>query len=389
MTSPARTDAAGNGRPPAGALDPGLVIDLPLAESPQQVFELAVRKLLDAGVITDPAVVLAALAAREATGSTGVGHEVALPHAIVPLPLDRPRVVLVRIRRGTDWRSADGKPARLVAVVVAGDQTEKRTDYLHLLADLARCLGNGHARQLALKARTPRAIVSALLEPPRPGRWQRVRPLLILGAAIAAAYVGARLLMPAIRLPAGDDYGKLLRFNEPGWVLTQSAVVAIFLGMVVGTLLFWQYRLAVVAVGLAALLLCRVIPLPGMVEYMSLPTIIFVMAMMVLIKWLEDRGVFRFVVLKTVERVGSTPWVLLVILMGFSVLLSGFVGEVSGILVTFGLAVEIARRTRTPVLPYLLALVFATNIGSALTLVGNPIGVYLAFVGGLTFESFL
>jgi Na+/H+ antiporter NhaD/arsenite permease-like protein len=75
--------------------------------------------------------------------------------------------------------------------------------------------------------------------------------------------------------------------------------------------------------------------------------------------------------------------------MCFSVLLSGFVGEVSGILVTFGLAVEIARRTKTPVLPYLLALVFATNIGSALTLVGNPIGVYLAFVGQLTFEDFL
>ena len=166
-------------------------------------------------------------------------------------------------------------------------------------------------------------------------------------------------------------------------------MVAIFLGMVVGTLLFWKYRLAIVATGLAALLLSGVINLEHMVEYMSLPTIIFVMAMMVLIKWLEDKGVFRYVVLKVVERVGGVPWILLLILMGFSVLLSGFVGEVSGILVTFGLAVEIARRTRTPVLPYLLALVFATNIGSALTLVGNPIGVYLAFVGQLNFEMFL
>ncbi len=40
-------------------------------------------------------------------------------------------------------------------------------------------------------------------------------------------------------------------------------------------------------------------------------------------------------------------------------------------------------------MPFLLSLVFATNVGSALTLVGNPIGVYIAFAGGLTFENFL
>jgi Na+/H+ antiporter NhaD/arsenite permease-like protein len=39
--------------------------------------------------------------------------------------------------------------------------------------------------------------------------------------------------------------------------------------------------------------------------------------------------------------------------------------------------------------PYLLCLVFATNVGSAITLVGNPIGVYIAFAGKLSFEHFL
>jgi Na+/H+ antiporter NhaD/arsenite permease-like protein len=57
--------------------------------------------------------------------------------------------------------------------------------------------------------------------------------------------------------------------------------------------------------------------------------------------------------------------------------------------VTFGLALEVAKRTKTPLVPYLLSLVFATNVGSALTLVGNPIGVYIAFAGRLSFENFL
>ena len=75
--------------------------------------------------------------------------------------------------------------------------------------------------------------------------------------------------------------------------------------------------------------------------------------------------------------------------MGFSVILGGFADEVSAILVTFGLALEVSRRTKAPLIPFLLSLVFATNVGSALTLVGNPIGVYIAFAGKLGFEDFL
>jgi Na+/H+ antiporter NhaD/arsenite permease-like protein len=125
------------------------------------------------------------------------------------------------------------------------------------------------------------------------------------------------------------------------------------------------------------------------VKFMSIPTILFIMAMMVIVRWLQNIGVFRFVVVKAIERVKGIPWLLLLLLMGFSVILGGFADEVSAILVTFGLALEVSRRTKAPLIPFLLSLVFATNVGSALTLAGNPIGVYIAFAGGLSFEDFL
>lgn len=371
------------------ATRPDLVFDLPEAESAAQVFEAVAERMMRLGLVDNQARLAEALQRREESGSTGVGSEVALPHALIPAGPSRPVVALVRVRQGVEWHAADGRPVKLVAVIVA--DAAQRADYMVVLSDVARTLHRDHHRARLLTERSAERVVRLLRCPPAPSRLARYRPVLMLVAAIALAYAGSSLLMPAIRLPAGGVYEQLgfLKFNSAPWLGRQALVVAIFLGMVVGTLLFWKYRLAIVATGLAALLLSGVINLEHMVEYMSLPTIIFVMAMMVLIKWLEDKGVFRYVVLKVVERVGGVPWILLLILMGFSVLLSGFVGEVSGILVTFGLAVEIARRTRTPVLPYLLALVFATNIGSALTLVGNPIGVYLAFVGQLNFEMFL
>jgi len=364
------------------------VIDLPRGDSPGAVLALAARELAAAGDVPSAAEVEQALLRREAQGSTGVGNGVAIPHAIVG-GLSRPVMVLVRVPDGVAWAAPDGKPVQLILAIVAGEG--QRSEYFHVLAHAARALGNPHARQRILKARSLQAAARAFEEAAEPSLLVRSRPVILLVVCVVAAYLAARLLMPLVRLPAGGVYESLglLRFNNEPWLGRQALVVAVFLGMIVGTLLFWKLRLAVVAVGLAALLMANVIHLDAMVEYMSLPTIIFVMAMMVLIKWLEDKGVFRYAVLKAVERIGGDPRVLLIALMVFSVLLSGFVGEVSGILVTFGLAAEISRRTRTPLIPYLLALVFATNIGSALTLVGNPIGVYLAFVGGLTFESFL
>lgn len=373
----------------AQATSPDLVIDLPDAKTPAQVLGAVAGRMTELGIVVDAARLTAALSKREESGSTGVGNEVAVPHALIPGGPVRPVAALVRVRDGVEWNAVDGRPVKLIAVIVADEG--QRADYMLVLADVARIFLGEYQRNLLLKERSPERVVRILRRPPRQSRLARYRPLFVLTAAIALAYVGGSLLMSSVQLPAGGIYEQLgfLKYNSSPWLGRQALVVAIFLGMVVGTLLFWKYRLAMVATGLAALLLAGVMDLEHMVEYMSLPTIIFVMAMMVLIKWLEDKGVFRYVVLKVVERVGGVPWVLLLVLMAFSVLLSGFVGEVSGILVTFGLAVEIARRTKTPVLPYLLALVFATNIGSALTLVGNPIGVYLAFVGQLNFEMFL
>jgi Na+/H+ antiporter NhaD/arsenite permease-like protein/mannitol/fructose-specific phosphotransferase system IIA component (Ntr-type) len=385
LAAPNRTDARG----PDLVIRPEFIVDLEEARSPEAVFRAAAERLGAAGAVADQAGLVRALLEREAQGSTGVGGEVALPHAILPGPVGEPAVVFVRVRTGVEWHAADGQRVRLVAVIVAGEPARPR--YLQTLAAVARKLGNEYLKGRLLRAGSTEKMAQLLHESPTAGWLVRSKNVLLVALAVAAVWAAARLLLPRVVLPGGGIYEQLdlLRFNAEPWLSRQALVVGIFAAMIIGTLLFWKFRLAVVGVGLSVLLLSGVIELPHMVEYMSLPTIIFVMAMMVLIKWVEDKGLFKFIVVQVVRRVGGVPWVLLLILMGFSVLLSGFVGEVSGILVTFGLAVEIARRTKTPVLPYLLALVFATNIGSALTLVGNPIGVYLAFIAQLTFEDFL
>jgi len=83
---------------------------------------------------SDAEIVHAALEAREALGSTGLGHGVAIPHgrsAAVP----EARAAFVRLARPIDFGADDGQPVDLVAALIV---PEHFTDqHLKLLAELA------------------------------------------------------------------------------------------------------------------------------------------------------------------------------------------------------------------------------------------------------------
>ncbi|MCX7732848.1 MAG: SLC13 family permease [candidate division WOR-3 bacterium] len=366
---------------------PEFVIDLEEADSPETVFKIAASRIVPLNSVSEQ--IVRHLVIREQSGSTSLGDGVAIPHAIIPEALPAPLAIFIRVRKGIKWNAEDTKPVQLIFIVIATEQ--HRNEYLQLLGEIARVFHDYHRRRQILKARNPEEIFRFLTAEVKPGIFQRYRTLLFLLLAILGTYFLGRAFFPVLELPATGVYEKLglLKFNSEPWVSRQSLTTAIFVGMILGTLFFWRFRVALAAMSIALLLFLKVMNVELAVEYMSIPTVIFIMAMMALIKWLENIGFFRIIVTAVARRIGNSSGLMLAVLMLFSTILSGFAGEVSGILVTFGLALELARQNRTSPFPYLLALVFATNVGSALTLVGNPIGVYIAFAGGLTFEDFL
>jgi Na+/H+ antiporter NhaD/arsenite permease-like protein/mannitol/fructose-specific phosphotransferase system IIA component (Ntr-type) len=365
-----------------------LAFDVPKASSQREVFEMVAARFAAKGIITDQTGLTEELVRREQQGSTGVGQGMALPHAILA-DAKQIAVAVVRLGSALDWDAIDHEPVRLLVVIVA--PSSQRDDYLPVLAEVARSLNQPDVRDAALRAKDIAHAVRAIIHPPHESFFMRNRRLVVFAAVVAVTFVVAGLVLPAIRLPAEGLYAgpEFARFGQPRWLFFQQLTITLFLAMVVGTLLFWRYRVAIAAASLGTLLIAGVMDLETTVKFMSIPTILFIMSMMVIVRWLENIGVFRYVVAKAIERVRGVPWLLLLTLMAFSVLLGGFADEVSAILVTFGLALEVAKRTKTPLVPYLLSLVFATNVGSALTLVGNPIGVYIAFAGKLSFEDFL
>lgn len=103
----------------------------------------------------DADAVLDALLEREAAGSTGVGHGVAVPHARLP-GLDRMRGVFVRLEQPTGFESVDDQPVDLVFALFA--PTDRDTEHLRALARVSRLLRQGDLRQQLRQARTAEAM---------------------------------------------------------------------------------------------------------------------------------------------------------------------------------------------------------------------------------------
>ncbi len=163
----------------------------------------------------------------------------------------------------------------------------------------------------------------------------------------------------------------------------------VFLTVICGTLFYWQLRLSFAFGGIAVLLAANLIDVPHIVEFAGLDIILFLVGMMTLIGYLEERHFFEYLVARTVDRVGERPFLLMTVLMAMATFFAALVDEVTSILFMMATMFHITKRYKVNPIPFLLMIVFTTNIGSSATAVGNPIGVMIALRAHLTFSDFL
>jgi len=86
-----------------------------------------------AGATTE--IVLAALLAREKVLSTGIGHGIAIPHAISS-SIREPQVLLGISPEGADYQSMDGQPVHVFFVLLS--PPDRASHHTRLLARIAR-----------------------------------------------------------------------------------------------------------------------------------------------------------------------------------------------------------------------------------------------------------
>lgn len=169
----------------------------------------------------------------------------------------------------------------------------------------------------------------------------------------------------------------------------QCISISIFLVSILGTLFFWDFRLAIAFLGIAVLLITKTIDLEHLIKFASLEVILFLVGMMVLVGLLKESGFFAWIVslILRVKRLNSKHF--LIIICFSSALLACAVDEVTSIIFMVAVVLEICDYFETNPLPFIISSVLATNIGSSGTVLGNPIGILIAVKSGLSFEDFI
>jgi len=174
-----------------------------------------------------------------------------------------------------------------------------------------------------------------------------------------------------------------------GLNLKQTIAVTIITFQTASIMAFWEYKVLFAILGIFLLFLTGVMDIEHFVESAHLDVIVFLIGMMIVVNYLEEKGFFEYTIASLVEKTGSNAFLLVALLMVVSAVSASLVGIVTAILFLVPMVLRISLFCRVNPVPFIYMISFAANIGSSATVVGNPVGVLIALEVGLSFHDFL
>jgi len=119
--------------------------------------------------------------------------------------------------------------------------------------------------------------------------------------------------------------------------------------------------------------------------------IFLLFGMMVIVSVLRQTGVFEYVAIWAAKRSRGRPYLLMVLLVLITAVASALLDNVTTILLVAPVTFLVCDRLGLRAAPYLIAEVFASNIGGTATLVGDPPNIIIASPANadLSFNDFL
>jgi Na+/H+ antiporter NhaD/arsenite permease-like protein len=204
--------------------------------------------------------------------------------------------------------------------------------------------------------------------------------------------------------------GLLCLVGGIAWLLTQapdanrapSFVISIglFLLVFAAISLRWMHETAAALSGAVAVWLVhyiagaffpsvRIIGFEESMGFVDWNVIFLILGMMIFMSMFGETGVFGWLAFRAFRLAGGHPWLLGMILVSLTGLLSAFLNDVTAILLLVPLSIQIAQTVGIHPLAYVIPEVLASNIGGAATIIGDPPSTIVGSHIGLGFVEYL
>jgi Na+/H+ antiporter NhaD/arsenite permease-like protein len=122
---------------------------------------------------------------------------------------------------------------------------------------------------------------------------------------------------------------------------------------------------------------------------MNWDVIFLMLGMMMIVSVLRLTGVFEYGAIWATKRANGSPLRIMILLMLVMALASAVLPNVVSVLLIAPVTLLVCDRLEINAVPMLMAEVFASNIGGAATLVGDPPNIIIGAHEGLSFNDFL
>ena len=141
--------------------------------------------------------------------------------------------------------------------------------------------------------------------------------------------------------------------------------------------------------GGGAMILMGVLNQAAAVQGVDFNTIALLTGMMIMVAITRKSGVFEFVAIWSAKKVNANPAGILFMLQVVTAVFSAFLDNVTTVLLVVPVTLVITEELKVRPWPYLVALIFASNIGGTATLIGDPPNILIGSAAGLSFNDFV
>lgn len=171
--------------------------------------------------------------------------------------------------------------------------------------------------------------------------------------------------------------------------MEQTISIVVFLA-VIGLIVLNKFHEAVVAVaGAVALLLLQVLDVETAASYIDYNTIGVLIGMMLFVNVLKHSGMFEYIAIKSAKIAKGDPWRIMMLFVIVTAVLSGFLDNVTTVLLIGPMTISITRILGLNPVPFLMSQILASNMGGTATLIGDPPNIMIGSQAGLSFMDFI
>jgi len=211
--------------------------------------------------------------------------------------------------------------------------------------------------------------------------------LYVLGTLGAICLVAG--LWWLVSLAADEGYG-------PSFVIS----IGIFLVVFAAISLRWMHETAAALLGAVAVWLVHYVggaispalhnlSFETSMQFVDWNVIFLILGMMIFMAMFSETGIFNWMAFRAFRLARGNAWLLGMVLILLTGLLSAFLNDVTAILLLVPLSIEIAQTVGIHPLAYVIPEVLASNIGGAATLIGDPPSTIVGSHLGLSFVEYL